>query len=272
MLGFLATQLDMILVLHVGGVRVFGGYVALMSLVLLGIAALKLLLDGYMSAVTNAVAAGAGGGEGDVLESGDAGRLPRVWSAYVRLLLPLNTGFAALLALGARPLLSVYGRGYVGLAPALVCLAGGAALFGLNCVLGSTLAALGRPQDEVKAKLVRIAVFLALFVPLWRAWGVLGAALAWSGAEAPYQAVNVWYLRRRLPFALGWARTYWSCLGVVASAVALGSTAAALPAAVDFVLWLGAIAAFFFAAGYGREELRTLLHLVAPGAIREEWI
>lgn len=268
MVGFFAGQLDVLLVLHHGGFSVLGAYVAILSLTTLGVAGLKLLLDGFMSALTNAGAAASEHGA----DPGAAVPQARVWLSYSRLLLPLIAAFGALLALLAHPLLALYGPQYVALAGALRWLAPGAALYALDCVIGTTLAALGRPQDEVKAKLLRIAAFLLLFGPLWRSWGITGAALAWSGAEIPYHAANLWYLRRRAPFPLRWHRIYPVWAGTILTAVTLGSLVAAGGIVLQLATWLLLMLVFLAAAGYHRVELRGQMRLLLPGAVREDWI
>ena len=255
MLGFFANQLDVLLVLHVGGLRRLGSYVALLGLVLAISAALKLLLEAWMSALAHALA------------RSDAGLAARLWRNFTRLLLPLILLLGALLACCAAPLLALYGPRYRDLLAALRWLAPFAACYGLNCLLGSTLAAMGQPGAEVRAKLARIAAYLVLFLPLWRAWGVLGAVLAWGGAEIPYLAVNLHYLRRLAPFPLAARRL----LAAFGGGLAL---VAALPPACDprhlgsgLLLWAAIALAFFLAAGYGPGELARQLQLLLPGAV-----
>ncbi|MGH9488640.1 MAG: lipopolysaccharide biosynthesis protein [Terriglobales bacterium] len=253
MLGFFATQLDVLLVWHAGGLRRLGDYVALIALSATAIAAIKLLLDAHMTALT----------QGSARQ--DAALTGALFRNCSRLLFPMILLLGAGLACWARPLLAIYGAAYAGLLPALRWLGPCAALAAMNFLLGSSLAALGHPRAEIRAKCVRIAAFLALFFPLWHARGVEGAVLAWGGAELPYQAVNLWYLRRHAPFRLGWRRLYSAFLACVAlTAIAVQGLQPGL--AEGTAIWVAVAVAFFTLGGYSRAEIREQIHLFLPGA------
>ncbi|TAN21953.1 MAG: hypothetical protein EPN33_09875 [Acidobacteria bacterium] len=253
MLGFFATQLDMLFVLHAGGLRRLGAYVAVMGLATLAAAALKLLLDAFMAALSHGVA------RGDAALTGD------LFVHSSRLLLLLILALNAALTCWAVPLLAVYGPAYAGLQSALRWLGPCAAIAGLNYLLGSALSALGHPRAEVVAKVVRIAAFVALFWPLWQAWGLTGAVLAWGGAELPYQALNLFYLRRLAPFPLRWRRLYPAFLAALALLVVVASWGQPQSFAAGLGAWTLVMAVFLMAAGYSRSELGSHLRIFLPG-------
>lgn len=257
MLGFVATQIDVLLMLHVGGLKRLGSYVAIMTLAALATTALKLLLDAFMAALTHGLA------RSDAALTGD------LFDACCRLLLPLILVMGIALTCLAAPLLAVYGPGYTGLQTALRWLGPCAALDGLNCVLGSALGALGHPQAEVKAKLVRLAAYLALFLPLWHAWGLTGAVLAWGAAEIPYQAVNLWCLRRLAPFRLRWRRLYPAFLAAIAGLALLAPWGDALGTATRLGVGALLVAGFVLMAGYSPAELAAHLRIFLPGQATE---
>ncbi len=253
-LGFFTSQLDYLLILHLGGMARLGRYVALMTFVAAMIAALKLLLDSLMSSMTHA------------LVHRDAQALPALLQKYLRLLLPPLFCFSALLACLARPLLAIYGPRYATLELGLRCLAPLAAIYGLNAIFGATLSALGHPSAEIVAKVVRITAYVALFFPLWHAWGITGAVLAWGGAEIPYQAISLYLLRRRAPFPLRMGVLYPAFLAGLA--VMPGIVLLINPQTAPEGVWLGAClsAGFLFAARYTRTELKEMARLVWPHA------
>lgn len=255
MLGFFATQIDVLLVLHMGGLKLLGSYVAIMTLAALATTALKLLLDAFIAALTHGMA------RGDAALTGD------LFKACSRLLLPLILLLGGALTCLAAPLLAVYGPRYAGLQTALRWLGPCTALDGLNCLLGSALGALGHPQAEMKAKVARLAAYLALFLPLWHAWGLTGAVVAWGGAEIPYQAVNLWYLRRLAPFRLRWRRLYPAFLAATAGLALLAPWQHALPTAAALGVAVGV--GFVLAAGYSPAELAVHLRIFLPGAAAE---
>ncbi len=254
MLGFFAAELDMLFVLHSGGLRRLGGYVAVMTLGLALVPLLKLLLESLMASLTNALALGD-------LRAGGA-----LVAAYARLLLPAILLFGAGLAAWAPLWLSILGAAYTGLSLALVLAACGAMIYGLNCLAGSLLSAMGFPQSELIAKLASIGAFVAAFFPLWRRDGLLGAVAAWCLAQAVYLALNGWALLRRAPFPLAWLPRSVSAF-FVALTLAAG-LAAALPPG-DWLLrvagWLLPAAAYAALARYSPAELRQLAGLLLPG-------
>ncbi|MGH9417125.1 MAG: lipopolysaccharide biosynthesis protein [Terriglobales bacterium] len=257
MLGFFATQLDMLLVLHVGGLHLLGGYVAIMSLAALVTATLKLLLDAHMVAITQGTA------------RQDAALTGELFHNCSRLLLPFMLLLAVALACFAPPLLSIYGSGYGSLAGALRWLGPCAAVASLNLLLGSSLSALGHPRAEIQAKCVRIAAYVALFVPLWRAWGIEGAVLAWGGAEIPYQLMHLFWLRRLAPFRLRWRRLYPAYVAVVALTAVLTQWRQPATLAAGAGMWVLLGALFFVLAGYSRAELGRHIRIFLPGAALE---
>lgn len=253
MLGFFATQLDMLLVLHAGGLRRLGAYVAVMSLATLAAAALKLLLDAFMAALSHGIA------------RGDAALTGELFVHSSRLLLVLILALNAALTCWAVPLLAVYGPAYAHLQSALRWLGPCAAIAGLNYLLGSALSALGHPRAEVVAKVIRIAAFVVLFWPLWQASGLLGAVLAWGGAELPYQAMNLFYLRRLAPFPLRWRRLYPAFLLALFLLTAAAFWGQPQSSAAGLGLWAIVMTAFLLTAGYSPAELGSHLRIFLPG-------
>lgn len=253
MLGFFATQLDMLLVLHAGGLHRLGAYVAVMGLATLAAAALKLLLDAFMAALSHGIA------RCDAALTGD------LFVQSSRLLLVVILALDAALSCWAVPLLAIYGPAYAHLQSALRWLGPCAAIAGVNYLLGSALSALGHPRAEVVAKVVRIAAFLALFWPLWQAGGLTGAVLAWGGAELPYQAMNLYFLHRLAPFSLRWHRLYPAFFVALVLLVAVAHWGQPQSIAVGLGAWALVMAAFLGAAGYSPSELGSHLRIFLPG-------
>ncbi|MGH9477332.1 MAG: polysaccharide biosynthesis C-terminal domain-containing protein, partial [Terriglobales bacterium] len=216
-------------------------------------AALKLLLDAHMTALTHGAA------------RHDAGLTGTLFQSSSRLLLPLALLPAVALACFAAPLLAIYGPDYIRFAPALRWLGPAAAVAGLNFLLGSSLAALGHPRAEILAKCVRIAAYVLLFFPLWHTYGIAGAVIAWGAAEIPYQVLHLHLLRRLAPFRLHWRRLYSAFAVTVILAAVLTQWRQPESWAAGLWIWALLVVVFFVLGGYSRAELGGQLRVFLPG-------
>lgn len=267
---FVATQLDVLFVLHWAGLRVLGLYVALMTLVAMAPVVLNLVLDSLLPSLTNALArpsdlaaASLGGGPiADLLDT------------FSRLLFPGALALAAALALFAAPLARLFGPQYLGIIPLLRVAAPLAALQCGGNLFGTIFSATGQPQRPIWAHLGRILLFVAVFPSLWRRWGLAGAVAAWIAAELTYQGILAWQLWARPParaafFHRGGAgrRGYLTLLACLPLILAAARLSASWPQLATAGLWLALVAGYFPVAGYSPGELLLLLRLLLPGEL-----
>lgn len=251
-IGFLSASLDSLLVLHWGGLGKLGLYVALMTLLTITPTLLDLLLDTLLPSLTHAIALG-----GRTAINGLNDACSRV--LYVGAL-----ALASFMALFAGPLVGIFGPAYAGLAPLLRLAAPAAAVLAASHLYNTIFSAIGQPQRSTVAQTARLAVFIALFPPLWRADGLAGAVWTWMAAEMAHHLASVFFVRRgglQLPFRRGYAM-FWLALA------ASGGLACAVPrlaAGWDALAWVAILAAFLGAAGYRSGEIRAFLRFLRPG-------
>jgi O-antigen/teichoic acid export membrane protein len=252
-IGFLSASLDSLLVLHWGGLRQLGLYVALMTLVTIIPTLLDILLDTLLPSLTHALAQG---GYPAVASLNEA-------TSQVLLLAALV--MSVFLALFARPMVAIFGPVYQGLAPMLRIAAPAAAILAASHLYNTIFSAIGQPQRSTVAQIFRLIVFVALFPGLWRTQGLAGAVWAWAASELAHHLASVYFVRRgglHLPFPRGYA-AFWLGLAL-GSGLALA--APRMPLALDAAAWLAIVTGFFVAAGYAPAQIRDFLRLLLPGA------
>lgn len=251
-IGFLSASLDSLLVLHWGGLRKLGLYVALMTLIAITPTLLDLLLDTLLPSLTHAIA------------HGGYGAMAGLNHACGRVLYLGALALASFMALFAAPLLAVFGPAYTGLAPLLRIAAPMAAILAASHLYNTIFSAIGQPQRSTLAQLARLLVFIVLFPPLWHAEGLAGAVWTWAAAELAHHLASLFFVRRgglSIPFARGYA-VLWAAL---AASGGLAYAAPHLGWAWDGVAWCVVLLAFLAAAGYRTAEIRAFLNFLRPG-------
>ncbi|MGH9471787.1 MAG: lipopolysaccharide biosynthesis protein [Terriglobales bacterium] len=254
---FFSRQLDMILILQLGGTRALGIYLAWLTLIQFAPTLLTVLLDALLPSLTNALA------------RGSAAAVQDLTATVGRLLLPSAFAAAVVLLFFPAPIAGLFGAPYAAVTPWLRWAAPLAAIVAASNLLGTLFTAAGQPQRLIAAHLARIAIYAAAFPPLWRRDQLAGAVMAWMAAELAFHAAALARLRRLPPLPAGLRRAYaalWPLLALAATATALASSS---PPAVRGALAALLIAAYLQAGGYSRRELsawKALLAAPAPTA------
>lgn len=251
-IGFLSASLDSLLVLHWGGLGKLGFYVALMTLLTITPTLLDLLLDTLLPSLTHAIALG-----GRAAMNG-------LNDACSRVLYLGALALASFMALFAAPLMGIFGPAYAGLAPLLRLAAPAAAVLAASHFYNTIFSAIGQPQRSTVAQLVRLAMFIAIFPPLWRADGLAGAIWTWAAAEIAHHLASVFFVRRgglKLPFPRGYAM-FWLAL---AASSGVACAAPELAPGWNALVWVALLAVFLGSAGYRTGEIRVFLRFLRPG-------
>ncbi len=252
-IGFLSASLDSLLVLHWGGLRQLGMYVALMTLVTIIPTLLDLLLDTLLPSLTHAIA------------HGGRPAMTGLNEAASRVLFLAALALATTMTLFAAPLVALFGPAYHGLAPMLRFAAPVAAILAASHLYNTIFSAIGQPQRSTVAQSVRLAVFVLLFAPLWHAHGLAGAVWAWAASEMAHHFASLYFVRRgglHLPFPRGYVLLW---LGLAAGG-GLALAAPHLPYAWAAIVAIGIIGGYTLAAGYRPAQIRAFLRLMLPGA------
>lgn len=255
-LGFLTSRLDLIFVLHAGGVKLLGEYVAITSVASVVTRITTFIADSFLPSLTNTLA------------RGDWSASRSVTETYLRAIFPSVLAMALLVLVFARPLLALMGREYLPLLPLVELTAPIAALQALSGFAGTVLGASGRPQRDIVPKVLRTVVFIPLFWLLWARYQLSGAVAAWMIAEALQHFVLLALLRYRPLFYFAMLPAYSAFLGVLGlasfGAYVMGSVSL-LP---GMAAWGFALLLFFFLSRYTVSELQGLARLYLPGRQR----
>ncbi len=251
-LGFFVLQLDSVLVVRAGGLRVLGAYTAVMTVALFVPTMVRVLLESLLPSLTNAIA---------VEQNETAGALCRT---YLRLMMPGALLWATGAVLLARLVLAVLGPAYQGLELLLAVAVVISALQPFTLIAGTILSAIGKPEATIAVRIVRTLAYVPLFVVLWAHLGVSGAVYAWAVAELLNQAGTLYFLRREKTFPFPYLRTYLASAAALAVAVVLACTP--LVWVLRAVCIPAALALFWLLAGYSLAEARSLFHVLIPRA------
>jgi O-antigen/teichoic acid export membrane protein len=251
-LGFLTTRLDLIFVLHAGGLKLAGEYVAITAVAGVVTRIVTFIADSFLPSLANTLAR----------HDWPASR--SVTETYLRAILPAVLAMSLLLLVFARPLLALMGGEYLGLALLAQLTAPIAALQSLSMFAGTVLGATGRSARPILAKTLRTLVFVPLFWFLWDRYQLLGAVLAWAVAETLQHFVLLSLLRYRPLFYFSMLRGYvafLAVLGLASAGVLLRRDVSLLPGTAAC---LAALLLFFFLSRYTAGELKALARLYLP--------
>lgn len=251
---FFSRQLDMILILQLGGTRALGIYLAWLTLIQFAPTLLTVLLDALLPSLTNALA------------RGSAAAVQELSATVGRLLLPSAFAAAAALLFFPASLAGLFGAPYMAVTPWLRWAAPLAAIVAASNLLGTLFTAAGQPQRLIAAHLARIAIYAAAFPPLWRRDQLAGAVMAWMAAELAYHAAALAHLRHWPPLPAGLRRAYAALWPLLALAATAAAWAAGWPPAARGAIAALLLVAYLQAGGYSRRELNAWKALLAAPA------
>ena len=252
-LNFFSGRLDYLLLLYFGGLILLGKYVALMGLLLPVSKVVTFFLDSLLPSLTN------------TLSRRDFKSSEELAEICIRIVVPASLIMAGLLVFFAHPIVLLLGPKYFGLEQTLWIAAPFAVVQGVGYVTGNILSAVGRPDCDAISRALRIALFLILFFPLWRAYGLLGVVITWGVCEAFYHGINLYFVMATAPFRYHYLRTYWPSLVVLVGLPILAShlrAGSSLP--ILFGVFLALIFLYLILARYSVKEIRALSHFILP--------
>ncbi len=259
MTSFLMTRLDYILILNWAGVERLGQYVMVVTIAgVIGQINL-LLLDSLFPSISNLVSAGNRAAAHDTLRM------------HLRVALAAEAAAAILIVCLAGQMGVFLGPRYSAVGSLIAVGTCFWALYSPLTTGGTLLAAVGRQRVASWIGLVQIAVFAALFVPLWRSFGLLGAVIA-TGAGALASNGALWLIAQRITGIRGGVgREYGSLAVCVISTTAIVLYRPNATLGLDLVLALAGIAAFFALAGYSRQDAAAILKQFLPSRNAKTW-
>jgi O-antigen/teichoic acid export membrane protein len=252
-LGFLATNLDALFILHSGGVSTLGKYVVVMTIVLAVALVPTFLLESFVPALMNTMA------------QRDPATSARLVEAYMRIIAPAALAVMALVVVLAGPLVSLLGAQYAPLQTAIRFLAPVAVLSAVSGLLSTILVVKRRPHVEAAIKAVRIAVFAGVFFLLWERYQLSGAVTAWAAGEIVYHVLVVTAVRREFEGGVTLRRTYAAAVIAVASCFAGVVLLAGGDGVRSLMPVAVALGAFVVVAGYTLQEISSLVLLIVTG-------
>jgi len=252
-LSFFSGRLDYLLLLYFGGLILLGKYVALMSLLLPISRVVVFFLDSLLPSLTN------------TLSRHDLKSSEELAEICARIVVPASLTMAGLLVFFAHPIVLLLGSRYSGLEQLLWIAAPFAVVQGVGWIAGNILSATGRPDCDAMSRALRIVLFLILFFPLWRAYGLLGVVITWGTCEVFYHGLNLYFVSAKAPFRYHWLRTYWPSIVVLAGLPILTSRLkAASSPPILFGIFLALIFIYLVLARYSVREIRMLSHFILP--------
>lgn len=252
-LNFFSGRLDYLLLLYFGGLALLGKYVALMSLLLPISKVVTFFLDSLLPSLTN------------TLSCRDLKSSEELAEICIRIVVPASLIMAGFIVFFAHPIVLLLGPKYFGLEKMLWIAAPFAVVQGVGWITGNILSAIGRPDCDAISRALRIALFLALFFPLWHKYHLLGVVITWGICETFYHVVNLCFVVAKTPFRYHYLRTYWPSLVVLVGLPILASrltVASSLP--ILFAIFLALIFVYLLLARYSLREIRVLSHFILP--------
>jgi len=254
--SFFAGQLDYVLVVNFGGLRLLGKYVAVMAVATIVRMVSGLFMDTLLPSLTNTIAA-----------RNQAGAA-QVFMMHVRILFLVVTAASCATMVLAVPATAVLGPKYVSLGGPIVFMALCFGVASPGGIGGTLLNSIGRQQLAVWTYALNLCVFVGLFLVMWGRWNLTGAVVAYGTATVITSVILMVIARRtarNFPsiFAL-WLRA--TAVQAMVALVAwwwlpLGLIGAAL-------LWIGAMVLFLWLSGYDFAECNNLVQMFLPGS---EW-
>ena len=245
-LAFFLRQLDYLLVLNFGGLVLLGKYAAVMTVALVVQLGGTLLLDTLLPSLTTLKA-----------RENWAG-MAQVTAMHLRILFAVTTAATCALMLLAPAITSLLGAPYEPLRPQLVFAILLVGLAAPGAIGGLLLTSVGKQQRCVPVSVFQLVLYVALFALLWPAGQLSGAVWAYGISLLAANLLLLAVAERNVPFQVkaagDYARFALVCVAVAAAALRLPD----MGVASGIGVWLAAVLAFLFLAGYRPAECAGL--------------
>ncbi|MHB8539965.1 MAG: lipopolysaccharide biosynthesis protein [Candidatus Acidiferrales bacterium] len=253
-LGFFTNRLDYLFLLYAGGVALLGRYVALMSLFYPISKVASFALDSLLPSLTNTLA------RKDYVSSRE------LTETYIRIMVPSALIVAGFMVFFAKAVVLLLGPRYRSLEQLIWVGAPFAVVAAMNWFTGIMLSACGRPDCDAYTKILRLALFVALFWPMYHRYALLGAILTWGVCEVFYHIVSLYWVRRIAGFRFGVFQTYWPAIAMLVLLPIVQHSIGNASWILSLILWVVMILLFFWLAGYSVSEIRKIVKLFLPGS------
>ncbi|MHB8383581.1 MAG: lipopolysaccharide biosynthesis protein [Candidatus Binataceae bacterium] len=251
--SFFAQKLDYVLIVNLGGLKLLGEYVAVVTVAGIVPMVSGFFMDTLLPSLTNTVVARNYAGAA------------QVFTMHMRILFLVITAMSCAVMALAVPATAVMGAKYASLGALIIFMAASYGIAIPGTLGGTVLASIGRQQLAVWTRLLNLGLFIGLFFPLWRRWNLAGAVVAFGLALMISNALL-------MTIALKTAGFFPSISGLWLKSAAVQATVAVIALwwmplgfASAVVVWLGAMVLFLWLSGYGLAECQGLLQTFLPG-------
>jgi O-antigen/teichoic acid export membrane protein len=256
-LGFFAQRLDMILVLNRGNLPILGQYVAIVTLAETIRVINRFFLDTLLPSITNTIA------------TQDFKAASEIFSTHMRILFIVNTATTCGLILLARPVTSLLGVRYTGLAAPVIVLAVLVGLAAPGGVGGMLLSSVGKQQQAVWITIGQVILYIGLFMLLWRKWELMGAVVAYGASLLLAYFSLLLTAKRTLPFRFSVTRDYAAFALITCIVAGIALRLATFGLTSGLLAWIAAMAVYMYWANYGLWECRQMLQTFFPVVARK---
>jgi O-antigen/teichoic acid export membrane protein len=254
LLSFASQRLDYVLVLNLAGLDSLGKYVAVSALALTVPTINGYFVDTLLPSLTNLLAAR------NVVGASSA------FTTHYRILLLVNTVTSCGLMLLADILIGVLGPKYTSLEPLVVVMALLAGLAAPGNLGSPLLYSVGKQQRRVWIDLLRVGLFIGLFVTLWPPLNLLGAVIASGSSQLIASILTLTLAKMSAPIQFSATRDYVKQAALLLLVAAAVLRFRPLPWSLAFIGWAGAASVFLVVARYSKGEFTAILRCFIPRA------
>jgi O-antigen/teichoic acid export membrane protein len=252
--SFLARKLDYVLIVNVGGLKLLGEYVAVITVASTVPMISGFFMDTLLPALTNTVSA-----------RNHAGAA-QVFTMHMRILFLIITAMSCAVMVSAFTATAVMGAKYASLGGLIIFMTAAYGIASPGAFGGTVLASIGRQQLAVWTQVFHLCLFVCLFFPLWWRWNLTGAVVAYgvavAGSNAILMAIALKTARFLPPISGLWLKS--AAAQAMVAFVALWWMPLGLTGAI--LIWLAAMVLFLWLADYDWSECKHLTRMFLPGS------
>ncbi len=132
--------------------------------------------------------------------------------------------------------------------------------------LGSPLLySIGKQQRRVWIDLLRVGLFIVLFIILWPRINLLGAVIAFGASRLIASILTLALAKVSVPFQFSETRDYVKLAAILLLVATAGLCFRPMPWSFAVARWAGAVSVFLVAARYSKSEFKAIVRCFIPG-------
>lgn len=205
----------------------------------------------------------------ELYDRGEWGEMARFYQAVTKWTFALNLPLFLVVLLYPGPILSIFGKSFVGGATALTILAWANLVDTGTGICGAVLEMTGNTKLQLFNSATTFVLSLGLNILLVSRWGIIGAAVAALAVVTVLNLVcvlEIFILYRWLPFNLGFVKPIAACLVAFISSWGVRLLApfemVVIDVIVNVIVILAVYAALILLMGLSREDRIVLSHVI----------